>query len=238
VGAQRVPLNKEQFRMAQHRPVFGPGFMPSWHRPFLRYIENPDEGGAGETPPEPPEEPPTPGEESLGDAGKKALDAMKAERNAARQEAARVKAERDAFEAKLAGQEAEHAAQVERDRQKQEAIDRANQRVLKAEARRAATGKLSDPSDALTFLDLSQFEVGDDGEVDGSQIDAAIEALIQKKPYLAAQGGRRFEGQGEGGARNADQRPTQLTEADIDKMTPAQIVEAEAKGQLEDYLKS
>jgi len=157
-------------------------------------------------------------DEALGDAGKKALDAMKAERKAARDEAAAAKRERDALQAKLDGKEAEHQAAQEAQRVKDEALAAANERILKAEVRAAAAGKLADPKDALRFLDMSEFEVGADGEVDSSQVAKAIDDLITTKPYLAAQGGQRFQGGADGGARNGSDQPGQLTDADVKKL--------------------
>lgn len=62
----------------------------------------------------------------------------------------------------------------------------ANQKILRAEVRAAAAGKLADPSDAPKFLDLDQFEVGEDGDVDQDEIADAIDDLLKDKPYLAA----------------------------------------------------
>ena len=159
----------------------------------------------------------TSGQEALGDAGKQALDRMKAERKAARDEAAALKAERDALQAKIDGTEAEHKAQADQKARDDAALAKANERILKAEVRAAAAGKLNDPADALRFLDLSGVEVGDDGEVDGGAIAALIADLIEKKPYLAAQGGTRFEGGADGGARK-ESAPAQVTKAEVQRM--------------------
>jgi hypothetical protein len=137
--------------------------------------------------------------------------------------------------AKLQGKEAEYEAAQEAQRLKDEALAVANDRIRKAEVRAAAAGKLSDPADALRFLDLSEFEVGTDGEVDASQIVSAIDNLIKSKPYLAAQG-KRFEGTADGGARNDATQVAQLTQSDLDRMSPEQIAEAEAKGQFDRLL--
>lgn len=142
-----------------------------------------------------------PGADQLGDAGKRALDTMKSDRNRHRDDAAKWKADYEALQAQVAGKEAEHAAQVERDRVKNEALGKANERILKAEIRAAAAGKLADPSDALLYIKLADFEVGEDGEVDSAALTAAIENLVKTKPYLAAQGAR-FQGSADGGARN------------------------------------
>jgi hypothetical protein len=141
-----------------------------------------------------------------------------------------------ALEAKEAGKEAEFAAAQEAQRIKDEALGAANQRILKAEVRAAAAGKLNDPADALRYLDLSEFEVGSDGEVDSAAVTAAIETLISTKPYLAAQGGQRFQGTADGSARNDATKPSQLTQADMARMTDEQKVAAHAAGQFDQLL--
>ena len=182
------------------------------------------------------------GAEALGDPGKKALDAMKAKWKAAETKAAAEAVARAALQAQIDGKEAEHTAELERQQVKDDALAAANLRIKKAELRAAAKGKLSDPSDALTFIDLDDVEVDDEGNVDTSALDAAVDELLSKKPYLAAQGGRRFQGDGDGGARNGNQRPSQLTEAEVKKLSAegrhAEIVKAREEGRLEDYLKS
>lgn len=149
----------------------------------------------------PPAEPATPDTPDLGDAGKKAIDAMKAERNAAKQQAAELKAQLDDLRAKAEGREAEHAAQLAAQKVRDEALSVANQRILKAELRAASAGKLADPADALRFLDLSSFEVGDDGAVNATALSDAIQDLIKKKPYLAAATAPTF-GSADAGVRN------------------------------------
>ena len=141
------------------------------------------------------------GEESLGDPGKKALDAMKAKWKAAEDRAKAAEAAAAEALAKAEGKEKEYAAEQERRKVEMDALAKANQRILKAEIRAQATAKLADPADALLYLDMSSFEVGDDGEVDAQAITAAIDNLIKSKPYLAAQGERRFQGGADGGPR-------------------------------------
>lgn len=148
------------------------------------------------------DEPDPEGADKLGDPGKRALDAMKAKSREARAEAAREKARADALQAKIDGQEAEHQAKLERERVQAEALGKANERILKAEVRAVAAGKLNDPADALRFIDLSTIEVDEDGEPDKDAITAAVTDLLSKKPYLAAQGAPRFQGGADGGARN------------------------------------
>lgn len=194
-------------------------------------------------PPEPPAAPPaeTPepdpeGSEALGDPGKQALDRMKADRQAARATAAAEKARADALQAKLDGKEAEFTAEQEKRKVEDAALAKANERIRKAEVRAAAAGKLTDPADALRYLDLDQFEVGEDGEVDTAAITAAIETLIKTKPYLAAQGGPPGTVFESPGAHRKGAPAGQLTQADLKNMTPAQKVAARAEGRLNDLL--
>lgn len=181
------------------------------------------------------------GSDSLGDPGKKALATMKD----------RLRAERDkrrALEAQLAERDkpAEGAAPDAEAMLRQAettALARVNERLVKAEVRVAAAGKLADPADAHRFLDLTQFEVDDDGNIDAEEVSEAIDELLQSKPYLAAQGGStkpRFQGTADSGARKGNARPTQLTEADVKRLSAsgnhAEIVKAQNEGRLDDYL--
>jgi hypothetical protein len=174
---------------------------------------------------------PADGETALGDAGKKALDAMKAERKTARDQAAAEKARADALQAKLDGKEAEYAAEQ---KSEQAALAKYNDKILKSEVKAAAKGVLADPADAYKFLDLSKFEVGDDGDVDEAAIAKALSDLIEKKPYLAAQGGTRFQGTADGGARNDAIKTSQLSKAELASMTPGEINKARREGRLRD----
>ncbi|MFD5724662.1 hypothetical protein ACFWMT_00985 [Streptomyces sp. NPDC058368] len=183
------------------------------------------------------------GADALGDPGKKALDTMKG----------RLKVERDrrrALEAQLAERnkpaDGDHPDQETLERQAEaKALARVNERLVKAEVRAAAAGKLADPADAHRFLDLSQFEVDDDGNIDADEVTEAIDDLLKSKPYLAAQGGSskpRFQGTADSGARKGNARPTQLTEADVKRLSAAgnhaEIVKAQKEGRLDDYLGS
>lgn len=140
------------------------------------------------------------GADQLGDAGKQALDRMKSERNDARRENRRLKAELDAAKNPPPADGETPDAESIKAEARREAIAEANQRVVRAELKAAATGKLADPGDALTFLDLAQFEVDADGNVDAEELTDAIDELLKKKPYLTAQG-KRFEGGADGGTR-------------------------------------
>jgi hypothetical protein len=66
---------------------------------------------------------------------------------------------------------------------------KAKELIVAGEVRARAVGKLIEPEDAARYLDLSAFNVSDDGKVDGEKIDRAIDSLLKKKPYLK-RGGR------------------------------------------------
>ncbi len=169
----------------------------------------------------------------------KLLSAYEAEKTKRREQdktLAEIRKEFDEFKAKAEGKEAEYTATQEKLRVQAEADAKANDKILKAEIRAAAAGKLNDPTDALKYVNLSDFEVGSDGEVDSAAVTAAIDALIQSKPYLAAQGGQRFQGAADGGARTDATKPSQLTRADLAGMGPEAIVKAKAEGRLNDVL--
>lgn len=69
-----------------------------------------------------------------------------------------------------------------------EAMSAMNKRLVATEVRAAAHGVLIDPDDAARYLDLDEFEVGADGEVDTKSIASAVAGLAKAKPHLAAGG--------------------------------------------------
>ena len=198
------------------------------YKPWLRFVTDDDGEGGGQPDEEDPKEESDEGADDdnpdgadqLGDPGKKALDEMKAKWKAER------KARQD-LQAKLdqAGQQKDDPGA----KAAQEVVAKANARIVRSEVRAAAAGKLADPKDALKFLDLDQFEVGEDGDIDEDEIADAIDDLISKKPYLAAQS--RKKGSMDGGVRN-ESRPRQLTRADLGRMSPEEIEKARKQGRL------
>lgn len=152
-------------------------------------------------------------------------------------EAGTLRRQIEELQAKLEGREKEYAEEQERRKIEAEALSKANERILKAEIRAAAASRLADPNDALRFIDLDGFEVGDDGEVDRESITAAIEELVGAKPYLAAQGGTTtgpvFESPG---THRKGGDVGQLTRDDLARMSPDQINAARAEGRLDDLL--
>lgn len=137
-----------------------------------------------------PESDPEPeGAEQLGDAGKKALDKMKAEKVAAKREAAEERRKAAALAKKVA--EYEDAQKSESEKLAAQA-ERSAKQAAKATARavaaevRAAAGEFADPADAVDVLmrDPSQY-VDADGEIDTDAIEAALTDLLERKPHWA-----------------------------------------------------
>lgn len=124
--------------------------------------------------------------------------------------------------AKLQGKEQEYAAEQERVKAQREAeaaaLAKANDRILKAEIRALAASRLRDPEDALRYLDLSGFQVGDDGEVDRTAVAAAVDELVKSKPYLAAEGGEPGTVFESPTSRREGGTPPQLTTEDVKKL--------------------
>lgn len=142
--------------------------------------------------------------DELTDGGKKALDAERKARRTAERAAKAAQAEIEQLkEAQLSDNE-RAIAEAKREA-KAEVLSEVNTRVLRAEIRAVATGRLTDPADALTFLDLTEFEVSEDGDVDTKSISKAIDDLVKSKPYLAA---GRPSGDVDSGARGTSPNPS------------------------------
>lgn len=174
--------------------------------------------------------------DGLGDKGREALAKERKARREAAKELKALKAELDALKAQGASateqDEAKKAVEQARREAEAAANEKANKRVVAADVRAAATGKLADPADALAFLDLTQFEVGEDGSTDKQEIDEAISDLLKRKPHLAAKASG-FEGSDSGGG-SASRR--QLTREQLKTMTAAQINKAREEGRLDKLL--
>lgn len=108
----------------------------------------------------------------------------------------------------------------------QSARDAESRARREAEVRAAAAGKLADPADALRLLDVESLDTAD--------IAAAVDRLVQEKPYLAGGTPRRFEGAADAGPRDGDSvvGAKQLTAEDVKQLNPDQIAEAFAAGRM------
>jgi hypothetical protein len=168
--------------------------------------------------------------DQLGDAGKKALDAMKAKWRAARDELRALKAQQDAGKSTDDGDLAAAIAKAKAEAKAETLRDRVLDRIEAKAARLFA-----DPEDAVALLGRRADEFIDGDRIDSDEITEALEGLLKKKPHLAATAQKRFAGSADGGARKGS-KPDQLTRDDLKKMTPAQIVKAQDEGRLNDLL--
>ncbi|MEV6696233.1 hypothetical protein AB0M68_03595 [Streptomyces sp. NPDC051453] len=137
--------------------------------------------------PDPGPEPEDPeGADKLGDAGKKALEAMKSERAAAKKAAAAEKKRADELARKVADFEDRDKSELDKATSKAERLEeqaaKATKRAVLAEVR-AAAKEFADAEDAAAFLDLTAY-TSDDGEIDTEAISADLEALLERKPHL------------------------------------------------------
>lgn len=161
----------------------------------------------------------------------KALVAERTARKAAEKELAALRTAA-ALKDKPAEEQALEQARAEA---RAEATEKANVRLIRAEVKAAATGKVKNPALALKLIDTSGIDVDDDGEVDSDALNQAIADLLTEYPELAADGSK-FGGGADQGARGKAAKPPQLSENDLKSMTPEQIGAARAAGQLNTLL--
>lgn len=135
-------------------------------------------------------------------------------------DARKAKRERDAALSSKPGNKADDADKPDLDKIREDAKAEATREVLhgrvedKIEAKAHA---FSDPEDAVAIL-LRSYEIDDFLDGDKIDVEAIAEALTElgeKKPNLLAQGGKKFQGSADGGARKdaPPARPKDLGEA-------------------------
>lgn len=100
--------------------------------------------------------------------------------------------------------------------------------IAESKLRAAATGKVNDIDALMELVDVSRFVTADG--VDDNAIAATVEKFTKVAPAPTAPkfGSVEMGPQGD--------RPRQLGEADLARMTPEQIVDARQSGQLNDLL--
>ena len=134
--------------------------------------------------------------------------------------------------------ELDEAGKSEVEKARAEARDQVLAEVLKDRALdrvEAKAAKLfADPEDARALLAPHVDDLIDDGKVDAAAIDKALADLLKRKPHLGTDQ-RRFKGSADGGARGSS-AVTQVTEHELKRMTPEQIVKAREEGRLADLL--
>lgn len=235
--------------LPRHARAHAPGWAHPYADPFTLYVDggggddsdgegagtddtetDEGDGGGGDDADEGGDDDGADGDaDALGDKGKRALASMKGKWRTERDK-------RKALEDQLAAAAADDEAATARREAEQAALAKANQRIIRAEVKAAAKGVLADPADAYKFLDLDQFEVDENGDLDSEEVTEAINELIKSKPYLAAATAKRFQGTGDGGAARKAGRPKQLTRADLKSMSPEAIDKAREDGRLDDLM--
>lgn len=180
----------------------------------------------------------------LGPKGEKALQAEKEKRRNAQRELREWKAlgldpadiKKILDERNASGDEAPDPDRIRQEAKAEAQAELMESRVLdKIEAK--ASRLFADPDDAAVLLmrERGAADFLDDGSIDVEAIQEALTDLLERKPYLAAQGGRRFQGSGDGGTRK-ESGPRQLSRDDLKTMSPEAIVQAKAEGRLVDVL--
>lgn len=157
--------------------------------------DNPPTGGGND---------PEPG--STGNKGKlftqEELDAIIAKRLARERRQWEQQLEEERKKAAMTEAERLRAEKEEAERRAQAAIEAANQRAIRAEARvqAAALGVRPERLDyVLRLLDLSEIEVGEDGTPDAGAIKQAVEQLLRDLPELKGSTGSVGTGTNPGG---------------------------------------
>ena len=122
------------------------------------------------------------GDDDLGDAGKKALDRMKSERNEATK---RLKAlERELAQFRQASMsDAEKAVAEAETRGYTKALGETGKRLARAsfDALAARRNPDVDTDDIVEFVDMGRF-LADDGEIDRKALQAAVNRLVPERP--------------------------------------------------------
>jgi len=147
--------------------------------------------------PEPPTAPPAPkttpakNDDDKGELPPELKTVVDKERRLARDADKKAKALEAELAQLKATQMSEHEKAVDAARKEglTEGVSKGNSRLLRAEVLAAAAGKVADPEDAYAILAntgaLTEFAVGDNGEVDSAGIKAAIDDLVKTKPHLS-----------------------------------------------------
>jgi hypothetical protein len=170
------------------------------------------------------------GAEALGEPGKRALNEMKGKWRAERDK-------RRELEAQLAAKPEAEAETPDVESIKREALASANARIIKAEVKLAAAEKFADPALALRLIDTSAIDVDSDGNVDASDVEDAIDRLLEQYPSLgSAAKAPGFKGTVNAGNTRKASEPEQLSQADLKKMSAEQIIKAKKNGQLKNLL--
>jgi hypothetical protein len=175
----------------------------------------------------------------LGDAGKKAIDAMKAKWKTAESKARDLSAELAKRDAAIANQDKpaeERALDEARAEARAEEREASNLRTKKIELKAAAKGRLADPTDAHLYIELADITVDENGDVDSDALDEAIAELLVRKPHLGVPSARRFEGAADQGSKGRAVKPSQLTREQFAALSNPERLKAHAEGRTSGLL--
>lgn len=137
-----------------------------------------------------PDDTATDDEAKLGDAGKRAIERMKASEAEAKRKAAEERKARLAAEAKVREYEDRDKSDLDKaTAQAERAADQAVKavaRAVSAEIRVGANGRFADPADAVDVLMRNPAQYVDaEGEIDTDAIETALADLLERKPHWA-----------------------------------------------------
>jgi hypothetical protein len=170
------------------------------------------------------------GDAGSGDAGS-GDDAAKWKALSRKHEAEAKKAKAELDKIRAANQtEAEKALEAARQEGRQAATVDVAQRLAAAEIKAALTGIVPDPASIVEDLNLAKY-VDDSGEVNSEAV-----AELRKRFEGLSKGARRPGGGNPlgQGQKGEPARQGQLTQADLSKMSPQEIVKARREGRLAD----
>lgn len=176
-------------------------------------------------------------DDTLGPKGEKALREMKKRARAAERELRKIKAQKpddkaddDKPDPDKIRQEVE--AEVTQKVAKERALD-------KLEAKAARTFQNPDLARKLLKDQADDF-LDEKGNPDVEAIQEALDELLEDEPYLAVDDGRKFKGTADSGTRNGSDKPAQLTQDDVKRLSREgkhdEIEKARKEGRLNDLL--
>lgn len=179
--------------------------------------------------------------DGLGDAGKRAIDRMKAERDEARrllreaQAGSQTQQTQNTDTSDRNGRKDDDNKGKSAEDVENEIIARLTAQALRSSVREVAGSKLADPNDALVLGNWTDMTPNEFGEFDRSAITQRIDDLIKAKPYLA-RNEKKFEGSADSGNRGDNTIQGQVSREQLKSMTPAEINKARNEGRLRDVL--
>lgn len=168
-----------------------------------------------------------PADEKDPDKLKTALDAERKAREAAESNA--KKASKELIKAKNTvkklqsegATDQEKAVAKAREEAAKEATGKANSKLVAASVKVAAAGKMRNPALAVRLLDLEDFSVDDDGDVDEDAIEKAVDKLLEDNPELASDG--KTKTKSSGGDHNKGKKGENEGKADMNDLLRAAV---------------